>query len=552
MIEPIVGADRVRANVTLRLNSKTEEETTESLRPGQRRAQPSDHARGRRRERRPAASPVRAATFRARRSRRRPRRRSRRRARRRRRSRPARTGRQAETVNYEVGKKTTRSIVPRGDVARLSVAVVVDNARQAKTDAEGKVTRTSTPRPQAEMQKIQQLVAAAVGLDADRGDQLIVENVSFDEPVDEPVAAPTLFERVGGGAQTWARPAIVLVVGLVALLFVLRPIVRGVFSYAPPPPPPPAPTTRVETQPLPGQLPKTIEEVEQNIEAELDAKLADHLSHRKTPVLQRRVVRAIEAEPENAARLVRAWLLGGRGMSVKGFVTAPSGVRKAAILTLMVGESTAAAMFKHLSEDEIEKIAREVAVVGQIAPDNSAATLEEFHTMWRASEYVTRGGVEYAQKLLIKTLGAGHGAPRPRSRRQVVRVDGRVLQPRARRPAAALEVRAERAPADDRAAARAPQAGPGRAARQLAARRSARRGHHAHGDARRDLARRDEPRVVGHRGAAEVARHPGQRVDGRRPRRRRAAQPPRSRRQHRGARRRSRTSRRTWRCRSAT
>ena len=211
-------------------------------------------------------------------------------------------------MNYEVGKVTTRSIVPRGDVARLSVAVVVDNTHQSKTDPQGKVTRTSTPRPAAEMQKIQQLVAAAVGLDTDRGDQLIVENVSFDEPVDEPAAGPTFFERVGGGAQNWARPAIVLVVGLVALLFVLRPIVRGVFSYAPPPPPPPAPATRVETQPLPGQLPRTIEEVEQTIEAELDAKLADHLSNRKTPVLQRRVVGAIETEPENAARLLRAWL----------------------------------------------------------------------------------------------------------------------------------------------------------------------------------------------------------------------------------------------------
>ena len=96
-------------------------------------------------------------------------------------------------------------------------------------------------------------------------------------------------------------------------------------------------------------------------------------------------------------------------MSIKGFVTAPSGVRKAAILTLMVGETPAAALFKHLSEDEIEKIAREVALVGQIAPDNSASTLEEFHTMWRASEYITRGGVEYAQKLLIRTLGADMG-----------------------------------------------------------------------------------------------------------------------------------------------
>ena len=33
----------------------------------------------------------------------------------------------------------------------------------------------------------QQLVAAAVGLDANRGDQLIVENVPFDEPIEEPV-----------------------------------------------------------------------------------------------------------------------------------------------------------------------------------------------------------------------------------------------------------------------------------------------------------------------------------------------------------------------------
>jgi flagellar motor switch protein FliG len=92
-------------------------------------------------------------------------------------------------------------------------------------------------------------------------------------------------------------------------------------------------------------------------------------------------------------------------MSVKGAVTVLSGVRKAAILTLMVGENTAAAMFQHLNEDEIEAVAREVAVVGQISPETSSATLEEFHTMWKASEYVTRGGVDYAQKLLIKTLG---------------------------------------------------------------------------------------------------------------------------------------------------
>jgi flagellar motor switch protein FliG len=92
-------------------------------------------------------------------------------------------------------------------------------------------------------------------------------------------------------------------------------------------------------------------------------------------------------------------------MSVKGVITVPSGVRKAAILTLLVGETTAAQMFQHLNEEEIEAIAREVAVVGTVPTETGVATLEEFHTMFRASEYMTRGGVDYAQKLLVKSLG---------------------------------------------------------------------------------------------------------------------------------------------------
>jgi len=304
MIEPIVGADRVRANVSLRLSSKTEEQTEETYDPNSvvrsrqltiegkdaKDAAGIAGARGNlpgQAEPAPPATPVTppgppAPSLVA-----------------------GASGRHSETVNYEVGKTTRRSLAPRGDIARLSVAVVVDNARGTKTDANGTATRTSTPRPQPEMQKIQQLVAAAVGLDPARGDQLIVENVSFDEPADEPGTAPTFFERVGGGVKTSVRPVIVLAIGVLAVFFVLRPMVRGIFA---PPPATAAPETQVETQPLPGQLPRTIEEVEGDIEAELDAKVARQLADRKTPVLVKRVTKAIEAEPENAARLVRAWM----------------------------------------------------------------------------------------------------------------------------------------------------------------------------------------------------------------------------------------------------
>jgi len=84
---------------------------------------------------------------------------------------------------------------------------------------------------------------------------------------------------------------------------------------------------------------------------------------------------------------------------------APSGLKKAAIVTLLIGEEVAGEIFKHLSEEEIEQVAREVATLGRVDPDEGATVLEEFLTMFQAAEYLTRGGVEYAQKLLVKTLG---------------------------------------------------------------------------------------------------------------------------------------------------
>lgn len=82
-----------------------------------------------------------------------------------------------------------------------------------------------------------------------------------------------------------------------------------------------------------------------------------------------------------------------------------TGARKAAILTLVLGEDSASQIFKHLHEDEIERIANEVAALGAVAGDAGSNVLEEFHSMWVASGFLTRGGIDSAQKLLNRTLG---------------------------------------------------------------------------------------------------------------------------------------------------
>ncbi len=80
------------------------------------------------------------------------------------------------------------------------------------------------------------------------------------------------------------------------------------------------------------------------------------------------------------------------------------GIRKAAILSLMLGEEASAGVFKFLNEEEIERIAKEVASLGTVPKEAGEIVLEEFHQMTMAATYVARGGVEYAQQLLLKSL----------------------------------------------------------------------------------------------------------------------------------------------------
>ena len=147
---------------------------------------------------------------------------------------PGTSGRATETVNYEIGKKTRHTVEAGGQVAKLSVAVLVDDVRVPNADGNG---QTSKPREPAEMERIQRLVSAAVGLDTARGDQLTVENIGFDdttEPlvVDPPApwwkqVSPTVVSTLGVSVGDLMRFGLVAFVALVALFAVIRPLARS-------------------------------------------------------------------------------------------------------------------------------------------------------------------------------------------------------------------------------------------------------------------------------------------------------------------------------------
>ena len=81
-----------------------------------------------------------------------------------------------------------------------------------------------------------------------------------------------------------------------------------------------------------------------------------------------------------------------------------AGLRKAAILLVVLGEQTSADLLQHLTEDDVQKVSREVARLTAISSEQAEIVLQEFHHISTAGDYVARGGIDYARKLLLRAF----------------------------------------------------------------------------------------------------------------------------------------------------
>jgi flagellar M-ring protein FliF len=118
-----------------------------------------------------------------------------------------------ESVTYEVGRTTSRISEPRGQVQKISVAVLVGG----KYEKDKYVARSAE-----EMEVIKGVVKRAVGFDGERGDELEIANVAFKiQPAvaAKPVVVPELKDMLMTPMGIAIGAGIIVVVG--SLLFFL-------------------------------------------------------------------------------------------------------------------------------------------------------------------------------------------------------------------------------------------------------------------------------------------------------------------------------------------
>jgi flagellar motor switch protein FliG len=81
------------------------------------------------------------------------------------------------------------------------------------------------------------------------------------------------------------------------------------------------------------------------------------------------------------------------------------GMRKAAVLLVLLGEDIASQIYRNLPQEDLEQLTREIAELDYVDPPTALAVLEEYHRMSLTQDYLAQGGTDYAQKLLVKSFG---------------------------------------------------------------------------------------------------------------------------------------------------
>lgn len=82
-----------------------------------------------------------------------------------------------------------------------------------------------------------------------------------------------------------------------------------------------------------------------------------------------------------------------------------TGLRKAAIFLVAVGDELGRKILQNLAEPDVQRLTEEIAELRSIPPDVSLEVVEEFHEMLDTQQYMVHGGLDYATRLLVDTFG---------------------------------------------------------------------------------------------------------------------------------------------------
>jgi flagellar motor switch protein FliG len=82
-----------------------------------------------------------------------------------------------------------------------------------------------------------------------------------------------------------------------------------------------------------------------------------------------------------------------------------SGLRKAAVLLVAVGEDVAREILRALPEGDVQRLTEELADLRGVSPELSTDVVHEFWEMLATQGFIMHGGLDFASRLLVEAFG---------------------------------------------------------------------------------------------------------------------------------------------------
>ncbi len=217
--------------------------------------------------------------------------------------------RKEEVTNYEINSKRIATVSNGYSVTRLSVAIVVNEARLKAVLGEN-----ATPEKiQERLAAIREMVATAAGFSETRGDAISVNAVEFIDGIDgEAIEGPGFLEAASQHTGSLINSAAFVLVVFLVVWFGLRPLAAALQAG-----PAAAPSFEEMQRALPG-APENLQIAGGAMQAEGAALVAspadrsnvnpiDELRNKLKPAPQDRLARMLELNEERTAHILRKW-----------------------------------------------------------------------------------------------------------------------------------------------------------------------------------------------------------------------------------------------------
>jgi flagellar M-ring protein FliF len=195
-----------------------------------------------------------------------------------------------DAQTYAVNRISRHTLQPAGRIRRITAAVAVDD--MVESSGPGQAPRRRKWAPE-ELAKLEMLAQASLGIDANRGDHVAIQNISFEKPFEAAPANPTAVQRARTALHDWSiavRYVSLLLLFLIAYFLMLRPVKREVIAAF---------------RAIAGGTKK---ETVTDTEAALPAAVSAGMFGDEAQSVKKQLIERVKKDPLATSRLIQAWI----------------------------------------------------------------------------------------------------------------------------------------------------------------------------------------------------------------------------------------------------